>query len=107
MYKNYKKNYPYNEVTFVRDFKHMLEESQTVCEGRPAFKYKKGTDVVDVSYEQFFKETKALGSAITEMGCGNKHVAMIGPNSYKYATILPFDITVPCGKAPVLFQSGS
>ena len=87
MYKNYKKNYPYNEVTFVRDFKHMLEESQTVCEGRPAFKYKKGTDVVDVSYEQFFKETKALGSAITEMGCGNKHVAMIGPNSYKYATI--------------------
>lgn len=87
MYKNYKKNYPYNEVSFVRDFKQMLEESQTVCEGRPAFKYKKGTDVVDVSYEQFFKETKALGSAITEMGCGNKHVAMIGPNSYKYATI--------------------
>ena len=87
MYKNYKKNYPYNEVSFVRDFKHMLEESQTVCEGRPAFKYKKGTDVVDVSYEQFFKETKALGTAITEMGCGNKHVAMIGPNSYKYVTI--------------------
>ena len=87
MYKNYKKNYPYNEVSFVRDFKQMLEESQTVCEGRPAFKYKKGTDVVDVSYEQFFKETKALGSVITEMGCGNKHVAMIGPNSYKYATI--------------------
>ncbi|MBQ8758528.1 MAG: AMP-binding protein, partial [Clostridia bacterium] len=87
MYKNYKKNYPYNEVTFVRDFKHMLEESKTVCEGRPAFKYKKGTDVVDVSYEQFFKETKALGSAITELGCGSKHVAMIGPNSYKYATI--------------------
>lgn len=87
MYKNYKKNYPYNEVSFVRDFKHMLEESQTVCEGRPAFKYKKGTDVVDVSYEQFFKETKALGSVVTEMGCGGKHVAMIGPNSYKYATI--------------------
>lgn len=87
MYKNYKKNYPYNEVSFVRDFKQMLEESQTVCEGRPAFKYKKGTDVVDVSYEQFFKGTKALGSVITEMGCGNKHVAMIGPNSYKYATI--------------------
>ena len=87
MYKNYKKNYPYNQVTFVRDFKHMLEESQTICEGRPAFKYKKGTDIVDVTYEQFFKETKALGSAITELGCGSKHVAMIGPNSYKYATI--------------------
>ena len=87
MYKNLKKNYPYGEVSFVRDFKQMLNESLTVCEGRPAFMYKKGTDVVEVTYEQFYKETKALGSAITNLGFGNRHVAMIGPNSYKYATI--------------------
>lgn len=87
MYKNYKKNYPYLEVDFVRDFKQMLDESLTLCEGRPAFKYKRGTEVIDVSYEQFYRETKALGSVITELGCGDRHIAMIGPNSYKYVTI--------------------
>lgn len=87
MYKNYKKNYPYDYVPFVDNFKQMLEISQTECEGRPAFKYKKGTEIIDVSYEQFYKETKALGSAVASLGCASSHVAMIGPNSYKYATI--------------------
>ena len=87
MYKNYKRNYPYNEVSFVRDFKQMLDESITNCEGRPAFRFKVGTEVVDITYERFQKETQALGSALAELGCADKHVAMIGPNSYKYATI--------------------
>lgn len=87
MYKNLKKNYPYLEVAFVKDFKQMLDESLTLCEGRPAFKYKKGTEVVDVTYEQFYRETKALGSALCELGVADKHVAMIGPNCYKYVNI--------------------
>lgn len=87
MYKNLKKNYPYNEVKFVNDFKQMLEESITLCEGRPAFKYKRGTDIVEVTYEQFYRETKALGSALCELGVADKHVAMIGPNCYKYVNI--------------------
>ena len=87
MYKNLKKNYPYNEVQFVNDFKQMLEESITLCEGRPAFKYKRGTDIIDVTYEQFYRETKALGSALSELGVADKHVAMIGPNCYKYVNI--------------------
>ena len=87
MYKNLKKNYPYLEVAFVKDFKQMLDESLSLCEGRPAFKYKKGTEVVDVTYEQFYRETKALGSALCELGVADKHVAMIGPNCYKYVNI--------------------
>lgn len=87
MYKNYKKNYPYNPVTYVNDFKQMLEESLTVCEGRPAFKYKKGADIVEVTYAQFIRETQALGSALCDMGFGKSHIAMIGPNSYKYVTL--------------------
>ena len=67
MYKNYKKNYPYNEVSFVRNFKQMLEESQTVCEGRPAFKYKKGTDVVDVNKNT--KEVELEASVNVDEGC--------------------------------------
>ena len=87
MYKNYKKNYPYYEVSPVRDFKQTLEESIRDCEGRPAFRYKRGNDIVDVSYEQFYHDTKALGTAVTDLGFGKSHVAMIGPNSYKWLTV--------------------
>lgn len=103
MYKNYKKNYPYYEVSPIRDFKQMLEESIRDCEGRPAFRYKSGKDIVDVSYEQFYADTKALGTAITELGFGKSHIAMIGPNSYKwlltYLTVLNSEgVYVPIDK---------
>ena len=87
MYKNYKKNYPYYEVSPVSDFKQALEESIRNCEGRPAFRYKRGNDIVDVSYEQFYRDTKALGTALTDLGFGKSHVAMIGPNSYAWLTV--------------------
>lgn len=103
MYKNYKKNYPYYEVSPIRDFKQMLEESIRDCEGRPAFRYKSGKDIVDVSYEQFYADTKALGTAITALGHGKSHIAMIGPNSYKwlltYMTVLNSEgVYVPIDK---------
>lgn len=87
MHKNLKKDYPYPEVSLVGDFKEMLDESVRICEGRPAYKYKSGNEIVEVSYEQFYNDTKALGSALTELGFGKSHIAMIGPNSYKYITI--------------------
>lgn len=87
MYKNYKKNYPYNIVSPVRDFKQVLEEAIEKCDGRPAFRYKSSKDIVDVSYEQFYHDTKALGTAITSLGYGRGHVAMIGPNSYKWVEV--------------------
>ncbi len=87
MYKNYKKNYPHYEVSPIRDFKEALEASIRNCNGRPAFRYKSGKDIIDVSYEQFYKDTKALGTAITALGCGKSHVAVIGPNSYKWVEV--------------------
>lgn len=87
MYRNYKSNYPYYEVSPVRDFKQALEESIRDCEGRPAFRYKQGSEIIDVSYEDFYRDTKIMGTAITDVGCGKSHVAMIGPNSYKWLTV--------------------
>ncbi|MBO4343232.1 MAG: AMP-binding protein [Clostridia bacterium] len=87
MYKNYKKNYAYNEVSSFDDFKQVLEDSIKICEGRPAFKYKKGQEIVSVSYEEFYNDTKALGSALAKLGSADKHVAVVGPNSYKWLTV--------------------
>ena len=89
MIKNYKHNYPlYDNVTISNNFKEVIEEGMSKCEGRPAFRYRKGTDIVDVSYEEFYETTKALGTAIVKtLGLPDCKVAMIGPNSYDWATV--------------------
>ncbi len=88
MYKNYKKNYPYNKVEMVSSMKEVLEDSiNGRCEGRPAFRYRKGSEIFDVSYEQFYRDTKEVGTAITALGVGSSKIAMMGPNSYDWVTV--------------------
>ncbi len=88
MYKNRKKNYPYNKVDIVTSMKEVLEDSiNGRCEGRPAFRYRKGTEIIDVSYEQFYRDTKEVGTAITALGVGSSKIAMTGPNSYEWVTV--------------------
>ncbi len=87
MYKNYNHNYPYYEIEHATNFKEVLEQAPAKANGRPAFRYKKGDSIVDVSYEQYYEDTKALGSAIASYGFADKHVAMIGPSSYEWLTV--------------------
>lgn len=87
MYKNYKQNYPYYEEEPFRDFKQALEESIQRSGERPAFRYKNGAEVTNVSYADFYQDTKALGTALAAIGYSGAHVAMIGPNSYKWLTV--------------------
>ena len=85
MYKNYKHNYPYYEVTPSNNFKEILEE-HAAEDVRPAFKFKRDGEVVSVSYREFYDDTRALGSALAKKGFGKAHCACIGPNSYEYLT---------------------
>ena len=62
MIKNYKHNYPLYDVTYSENFKQVLEDSIKKSEGRPAFRYRKGQDIIDVSYEEFYNDTKAVGT---------------------------------------------
>lgn len=87
MIKNYKHNYPLYDVTYSENFKQVLEDSIKKSEGRPAFRYRKGQDIIDVSYEEFYNDTKAVGTQLAALGLSDAHVAMVGPNSYKWVTV--------------------
>ena len=91
MIKNYKHNYPMKDVKYTPNMKVVLEDSinkNNEFGQDVAFRYRKGTEVTDVTFEQFYLDTKYIGSAYTEMGFkkGNK-IAMIGPNSYEWITV--------------------
>lgn len=91
MLKNYNHNYPMKNVKYTPNMKVVLEDSikkENEFGQDIAFRYRKGTQIVDVTFEQFYLDTKYVGSAFTEMGFkkGSK-IAMIGPNSYEWITV--------------------
>ncbi len=77
------------DVKYTPNMKVSIEDAiNGGCEGRPAFLYRKGKDVVEVSYEQFYHDTKCIGTAFTDMGFKkDSKIAMIGPNSYEWITV--------------------
>lgn len=87
-----KRTYPYYDVTKFNSIKEMLDIAVKEAGSQIAFKYKEGKDIVSVTYSEFVQEVVWLGSALTQMGYGDKHIACIGPNSYKwivtYLTVL-------------------
>ena len=89
--KNYNHNYAFKNVKYTPNMKVVLEDSiakKNEFGQDIAFRYRKGKEIIDVSFEQFYLDTKQLGSAYTEMGFGKGNkIAMIGPNSYEWITV--------------------
>ena len=85
-------NYALNEVTPFQTIKEMLEIAERDAGDSIAFKYRTGGETAEISYKQFNDETKYLGTAITNLGIYDQHIACIGENSYKwvlsYLTVL-------------------
>lgn len=82
------KGIKYYEVQKVNTIKELLEMAvEQVPEGI-AFKYKdsKGK-VIDVTYKQFQQDTFELGTALNSINMADKHIAVIGDNSYKWGTV--------------------
>jgi len=87
-----KPNYPYYEVTKFDTIKEMLDMAVNEAGGKIAFKYKENGEIIEQTYSEFVNQVNWLGSALTEFGFGDKHIACIGTNSYKwvvtYLTVL-------------------
>ncbi len=75
------------EVKEVKSVKELLENSAREAGQQLAFRYKKGKEIVDVSYQAFEEDTYALGMALQELMVDNKHIAVIGENSYEWITV--------------------
>ena len=79
-----------NEVTKVTSIKEMLDIAVKEAGDSLAFQYKdekKKDEIVQVTYKEFVKDTEELGTALASIGMHDKHIAMIGENSYKWLTV--------------------
>ena len=76
----------WNEVAEVNSIKEMLEMAAKEEGDGIAFQYKNGDDVVKVTYKEFVRDTEELGTALAKLNMHDKHVAIIGENSYKWLT---------------------
>ena len=75
-----------------------------------AFKYKENNEIKEITYEQYVKDIKALGTALIDMKV--KRVAVIGNNSYKWcttylATTTAGKVIVPLDKALTDIEIGN
>ena len=84
------KNYAWNDVVMVNSIKEMLNLAVKEAGDEIAFQYKDEQDsskVISVTYEEFEKDTEELGTALCKLGLQDKHIAVIGENSYKWLTV--------------------
>ena len=100
------KKIEYNKVVKFDTLKEMMELSVKDAAKQVAFKYrdeKEKDKIVDVTYEEFQNDTFYLGTALSNVNMADKHIAVIGDNSYKwltvYLTVLKSDgVIVPIDK---------
>lgn len=84
---NKQKDYPLNEVQKFSSIKEMLEIAVREVPDKVAFKYKVNKEVKDVTYSEFQNDTLCLGEALVELNVADKHIAVIGENSYDWVTV--------------------
>ena len=86
------KKYELNPAQEVHTIKEILKIAVEEAGDKIAFKYKMQEKIVEVTYKEFEADTEELGTALASMGVCDKHIAIIGENSYKwlvtYLTVL-------------------
>ena len=85
------KNYALNKnITKITSIKEMLDLSVKEAGDNIAFEYKdeqNQDNIIKVTYKEFVKDTEELGTGISNIGMADKHIAIIGENSYKWLTV--------------------
>ena len=79
--------YKLYEVEKFSTIKEMMELAVKEAGDKVAFKFRRGGQIIDVTYRQFYADTMALGTALASLGVGDRHIAMVGENSYNWITV--------------------
>ena len=74
-------------VDKVKSVKELLEKAVKEVGNQIAFRYKKGKEVIDVTYSEFQNDTLSLGAALEDIKINEDHIAVIGENSYEWLTV--------------------
>jgi long-chain acyl-CoA synthetase len=96
--------YSLYKVDCVNNLKELIENSAFKYPDNIAFEYKnKDNKAQKVSYKQFKSDIECLGTAIYSIGLKDRHIAVIGENSYEWivtyiATVNSSNVIVPIDK---------
>ena len=100
------KDYPLYESTLFEDFREMIENVANKYPARTAFSFKKDPKdaaVKRVTFDETRYDVRDLATALIELGCRDKHCALIGGTSlgwiYSYFALMAMGaVTVPLDK---------
>lgn len=107
-----------NEVSKIERIVDILDQAEAESPEKIAFRHKYGSSQVqDVTYRQFVKEVKALGSALSHLGVDRDHIACVAENSYHWintylsvlcsrGVYLPVDKELPAEDMLYVLQNG-
>ncbi len=96
----------YSYISTVKKFdtiKEMVKMAADEAGEKIGFKFRENGEIRDVSYTEFRNTTLYIGTALYNMGLADKHIAMLGENSYQwicvYLTVLQSNgVFVPVDK---------
>lgn len=100
------KNKPYNlyELPLIRDLKDMIIQKKEQKPDDIAFTYSKGRNqIVKKTYKEFHNDVNALGTWLHNQDLQEKHIAVLGENSYEwlvcfFAIVCGGGVAVPIDK---------
>lgn len=79
-----------NDARKVSSIKEMLNLAASEDGEKIAFQFrdeKERDKIIKVTYKEFKEDTESLGTALANISMANKHIAMLGENSYKWLTV--------------------
>lgn len=80
------KRIKYFETYQINDLKDMLYKMTEKNKNKLAFRVKVKDKIVNKTFEDFKNDVQCCGTALIEKGLQNKRIAVIGKNSYEWAT---------------------
>ena len=99
------KNYPYYEHEYINNYKEMLELRLRETPDDPAFSFKAGDMVIRKTYRDLYNETNLLANYFNSKYGVNKHIAIMGENSYNW--IVMFIAIILSGNVVVIIDKDS
>ena len=84
-----KQKLTYYEVPKINTIKDMINLAVKEAGNNIAFEYKdkETKNIIKVKYKEFQDDINRLGTALTTINMNDKHIAVIGENSYEWITV--------------------
>ena len=72
------------EEKYLKNMRELLEQMEQKLAERRIIRYMVGTEIVEISSEQFFRQVRTMSRQLERRGLRRKHIGIIGRNSYEW-----------------------